>query len=206
MRLFLLRHGQTTGDVEDRYGGDYEDHLTEVGSEQARVLVARLREENIDKVFSSPRTRATETAQILHEELHVEVEILDGLREHNRYGILTGMTKHDAKKQYPKLVAALANKTLTIQGAESYDALKERVLAAMHHIFACKLERVAVVAHAGVIGCVYRELVLGQEITMGDCSYLELEGEFESLEMVHSEGVTFRELDIVPLRDDSQEE
>jgi broad specificity phosphatase PhoE len=203
MRLFLLRHGQTTGDVEDRYGGDYEDHLTEVGLEQARVLASRLREENIDKVFSSPRERAKETAQILHDELHVPFEIVDGLREHNRYGILTGMTRHDAKKQYPKLVATLAGKTQAIQGAESYDALKERVLAAMHHIFASKLERVCVVAHAGVIGCVYRELVLGREISMSDCSYLELEGEFESLKMVHSEGVKFRELDIVP---DSQEE
>lgn len=28
MKIFLIRYGETTGDVEDRYGGWYDDHLT----------------------------------------------------------------------------------------------------------------------------------------------------------------------------------
>ena len=34
MLIYLARHGETTGDVEDRYGGDYDDHLTEKGTER----------------------------------------------------------------------------------------------------------------------------------------------------------------------------
>lgn len=34
MKIYLVRHGETTGDVEDRYGGWYDDHLTDRGKEQ----------------------------------------------------------------------------------------------------------------------------------------------------------------------------
>ena len=36
MKIFIVRHGETTGDLEDRYGGDYEDHLTLHGKEESK--------------------------------------------------------------------------------------------------------------------------------------------------------------------------
>lgn len=42
MKIFLCRHGQTTGDIEDRYGGDYDDHLTDLGKTQAEELANKL--------------------------------------------------------------------------------------------------------------------------------------------------------------------
>lgn len=35
MKIYLIRHGQTTGDVEDRYGGAYDDELTDKGKNEA---------------------------------------------------------------------------------------------------------------------------------------------------------------------------
>ena len=61
MRVFLLRHGQTTGDIEDRFGGTYEDHLTQAGKKQAEELGKKLKGEGIEKVFVSPRIRAIDT-------------------------------------------------------------------------------------------------------------------------------------------------
>jgi broad specificity phosphatase PhoE len=40
MNLFFIRHGETTGDVEGRYGGDYDDRLTEKGSRAAYPTAA----------------------------------------------------------------------------------------------------------------------------------------------------------------------
>ena len=34
MKIYLIRHGETTGDIEDRYGGDYDDHLSKNGKQQ----------------------------------------------------------------------------------------------------------------------------------------------------------------------------
>ena len=48
MRIYLIRHGQTTGDVEDRYGGDYDDHLTELGRNQSNDLGVKLQNLGIE--------------------------------------------------------------------------------------------------------------------------------------------------------------
>jgi broad specificity phosphatase PhoE len=199
MRLFLIRHGQTTGDVEDRYGGDYDDHLTEVGATQASVLARRLRSEAIDRIFTSPKLRAKETAQVLTTKSRTQIEVIEGLREHNRYGVLTGMTKQEAKKRFPKLVAMLQDKTKTIEGAESYEQLRARVFEALHRVLSSNLERVAVVAHDGVIGCIFREIVIARSIKVHDCGYLVLQGEGTTFELVSSEGVDFLGFDDVPL-------
>lgn len=65
MKIYIVRHGQTTGDLEDRYGGDYDDHLTEEGEKQAMVLTDKLKDEGIQITMCSPLIRAQETAKIL---------------------------------------------------------------------------------------------------------------------------------------------
>jgi broad specificity phosphatase PhoE len=42
MKIYIIRHGETTSDIENRYGGDYDDHLTEKGVNQAKDLSAKL--------------------------------------------------------------------------------------------------------------------------------------------------------------------
>ena len=64
MKIFLIRHGETTGDIEDRYGGDYDDHLSEKGKQQSKELAEKLKNKGIELIFHSPRIRATETATI----------------------------------------------------------------------------------------------------------------------------------------------
>ena len=81
MKIFLCRHGQTTGDLEHRWGGDYDDELTELGEYQARQLGKFLKDKKIEVVFHSPKKRAGKTAQILREELQVPLYVEDGLRE-----------------------------------------------------------------------------------------------------------------------------
>ena len=42
MKIYLIRHGETTGDIENRYGGDFEDHLSEKGTKQSHELAKKL--------------------------------------------------------------------------------------------------------------------------------------------------------------------
>ena len=96
MRIFLIRHGETTGDIEDRYGGDYDDNLTYKGLNQAKELVGKLVGKNIQIVFHSPRIRAKQTAELVASALKIKKLQVEDLRERNHYGILTGMTKSAA--------------------------------------------------------------------------------------------------------------
>ncbi|MBU1132445.1 histidine phosphatase family protein, partial [Patescibacteria group bacterium] len=89
MKIYLIRHGETTGDIEDRFGGDYDDHLTAKGIEQARELAKQLLNKEIEIIFVSPLMRAVETAEEVEKVLHVPVEVLEDLRERNNYGVLT---------------------------------------------------------------------------------------------------------------------
>ena len=41
MKIYLIRHGETTGDVEDRYGGDYDDCLSKTGEKQVKELAKK---------------------------------------------------------------------------------------------------------------------------------------------------------------------
>jgi broad specificity phosphatase PhoE len=62
MKIFFIRHGETTGDVENLYGGIYDDHLSPKGRDQAQRLAIVLKDKGIERIFSSPLIRAKETA------------------------------------------------------------------------------------------------------------------------------------------------
>jgi len=67
MRLLITRHGET---IENKAGilqGHTEGTLSGLGIEQAEKLAARLKNENIDIIFSSDLGRAASTARIIAE-------------------------------------------------------------------------------------------------------------------------------------------
>lgn len=104
MKIYLIRHGQTTGDVENRYGGIYDDELSDTGKTQTYELANKLGDSGIEILFCSPLIRAQQTAKILKAKLGCEVVTIENLRERNKNGILTGMTRDEAKVKYPELV------------------------------------------------------------------------------------------------------
>lgn len=72
MRIIFVRHGHP----------DYsKDCLTELGHKQARACAERLKDEHIDKFYSSSCGRAYETALHIAEGRNMEVEKLDFMRE-----------------------------------------------------------------------------------------------------------------------------
>jgi len=196
MKVFLLRHGETTGDVEKRYGGDYDDSLTLKGQVQVQKLAKRLKEYEISKLFTSPKKRARETAIILGEELEIkEVTPVEDMRERNQYGILTGMKKTEAKKKYPDEVLDLEenNPHHHVKDSEEYFAFCERTLAAFNEIIEeeneMETESIAFITHGGPITIIFRE-ILGFEIKgIKDCALFELDYDGEGFEIISADDV-----------------
>ena len=170
MRIYLIRHGQTTGDVEDRYGGDYEDNLTKEGIRQAEELANQLADRKIEIIFSSPRIRAQETADILSRKFVAKKLILEDIRERNHYGILTGMTKDEAGEKYPDQVKLLKNTKNTILGGEDYIIFGNRVKKTFEAILNSDYQTVTIVSHGGPIRFIFREILRVGEIKIGDCA------------------------------------
>ena len=83
MRLYLLRHGQTDWNAAHKLQGQTDVPLNETGLKQAREEAKRREEAGItfDRVFSSPLSRAKETARIVsglpEEEIQTDPRIME---------------------------------------------------------------------------------------------------------------------------------
>ncbi len=70
-KYFIVRHGQAESNIKDvwDFQGDPENHLTELGREQAQKAGEELKGKNIDIIIASPIVRAHETATIISNEI-----------------------------------------------------------------------------------------------------------------------------------------
>ena len=186
MTIYLALHGQTTGDLENRYGGDYDDHLTEEGQQQAKQLAEQLKGKGIEVVYSSPKFRAQETATTIADGIGAPVVTIQDLRERNSYGILTGLVKDEALKTHPDQVELLRDVHNTVDGGEPYNDFLQRIQAALGEITNGNQETIAIVTHGGPISTVFREILKEGEVAIADCAYATLqstEGMFELVDM-----------------------
>jgi broad specificity phosphatase PhoE len=187
MKIYLIKHGETTGDLEDRYGGEYDDSLSEKGKEQAKKLASKIKNKSIKIIFSSPKKRAIETAEKVSEATGVDVIILENLRERNQYAILSGLTKAEALEQYPEEVQKLdahAYKTL-VSDSENYDKFAERVKDVFDKILSETDEDIAIITHSGPIKVLFREYFkFGEFEKLGDSAIIEIEKNNEEFKLV----------------------
>src|SRR5215210_2337484 len=99
--MILLRHGQSTANATGVWQGQLEFPLSEEGRRQARLAGRALAGESLDGLYSSPLSRALETAEIISREAGFsgKVVALEGLME-RRGGLLEGTTLAEREARY----------------------------------------------------------------------------------------------------------
>lgn len=149
--LVVVRHGQSTWNVDHRFTGQADPPLSDLGREQAVALALGCAGERFDAVVTSDLVRAFETGSIVAGRLGRPDPVrVPELRERwNR--TLTGLARDRIEADYPEQLAAWREaRPITVPGAhEPFDGFVDRVsrgllVAARHG------DRVLVVAHAGV--------------------------------------------------------
>ena len=65
-RIILVRHGETTWNVEGRYQGQEDTPLSQRGLQQGQLLAEGLRNIPIDLCISSPLQRSYQTLSLIH--------------------------------------------------------------------------------------------------------------------------------------------
>ena len=103
-KLVLVRHGESTWNLENRFTGWVDVGLSAKGVDEAHAAGRLLKAEGFrfDRVFTSLLTRAILTAQIVLEELDqlwLPVERSWRLNERH-YGALTGLNKKETAQKY----------------------------------------------------------------------------------------------------------
>ena len=94
--IYLVRHGQTEWNLENRRQGHMDIPLNSTGKKQAKLCGQELSALNlkIDQIISSDLSRAKETAEIINTFLHLPISFDSRLREGNR-GDLEGTFRKD---------------------------------------------------------------------------------------------------------------
>ena len=104
-RLYLVRHGTTTLNVENRYRGRRDIPLDAQGYQDAVDAARRLSGAGLAAVYTGPLRRTIATAQIIADEARVpDIRILHGLNNVD-YGAWEGMTAEEAAMFDPEAFA-----------------------------------------------------------------------------------------------------
>jgi probable phosphoglycerate mutase len=152
-RLYLVRHGATALTTEDRFSGAESVDLSDQGRGQAERLGERLRTEDITAVYSSPYSRAMETAKIVSRAWAVSPIAVDGLREIS-HGHWEGLRRCDVEERFAPEYAVWEQDPFTFapSGGESGVAVLARALPAIRTIITDHQgSRILVVSHKATI-------------------------------------------------------
>lgn len=129
IRFILVRHGQTEWNRVERYRGRADIPLNEVGIAQAQAVAERLAGVPIAAVYSSPLSRAFETARAIAEKHGHDVETTDALIDID-FGDWQGLTPKEVSEKYPDLHSDWLHhpERVKMPGGESLDDVRARVL------------------------------------------------------------------------------
>ena len=152
-RLYLVRHGATQLSAENRFSGAVGVDLSDEGRHQAASLGDRLDDQGIAAIYTSPLSRALETARIIAGACRLEPILRDGLREIS-HGSWEGLTRHEVETRFPDDYAAWEEDPFTFAppGAESGLAVLARALPVVREIVTAHTgQSVLVVSHKATI-------------------------------------------------------
>jgi 2,3-bisphosphoglycerate-dependent phosphoglycerate mutase len=152
-RILFIRHGQSQGNAENRFGGHSATPLSEYGRHQAQLTAQVLASENIKAIYSSDLIRAIKTAEPLAQILGLEIQQTKAFRERN-VGVMEGLAFEEAAAQYPEDYAALLRRDFdyVLSGGESYRQMLDRSSRELDLVIERhRGETVAIFSHTGTI-------------------------------------------------------
>ncbi len=100
LRLYFLRHGQTTSSRDNVFcGAGLDPDLTPEGAQMAQMFADFYAHTPWQALYSSPQTRARQTAAPISQKLNMEVKVRDDLKE-IAYGDWEGQTVAQVSAKY----------------------------------------------------------------------------------------------------------
>lgn len=151
--ILLIRHGETEWNKLGKFQGCTDISLAENGINQARLLKERLNND-FDYIYSSPLSRAFQTAKILVEDTNKDVIVANEIREIN-YGNWEGLTIKGIEENFPELFKAWRTDSVIAPfsggDASLKNASNRAVKCIMDIVKEHRGKKIVIVAHGGII-------------------------------------------------------
>jgi broad specificity phosphatase PhoE len=148
----LVRHGETLWNEKQLLQGRTDVALCDKGREQARILSSSLTPIPIFSIYSSPLSRALETAEIIGLPHKITPKADDGFVEIN-FGDWEGKSHEALRREVPEQYERwiINPKGVTVRGAERLDDAQTRVIQSLESIIKENEGRVVlIVGHGGI--------------------------------------------------------
>jgi 2,3-bisphosphoglycerate-dependent phosphoglycerate mutase len=149
MRVYLIRHGQTSWNVEKRAQGHTDIPLDATGREQAERLGEAMRGVRIQRLLTSDLQRAHQTAMAVASNLGLEPEVYSALRERG-FGEWEGgpYAELGIKFQFIADMEGIPRESVVPPGGESFADVWRR-LEDIHHDVIQRNVDTGIVCHGG---------------------------------------------------------
>lgn len=149
--IYLVRHGETTWNLEGKVQGSHDTPLSIDGLAQTGKTVTFLSALRFDTIFTSPLTRARAIAEPVGVNLGISPIVMPELRE-IEFGGWEGHTWNEIVVMYPATLAAWELKSLEARpdGGESLSDVRRRAEKVRSMVESSSGDLVLVVAHGGL--------------------------------------------------------
>ncbi|MCX5716498.1 MAG: histidine phosphatase family protein, partial [Candidatus Omnitrophica bacterium] len=162
VNLYVIRHGESTWNSQNRIQGHSDPGLSKLGRLQARLLAKRFKKIKIDKIYASPLARALETAEIMAKALGRKV-IKDAQFKEIKLGDWEGKTPEEINRLYQNRYdkwLRLGPTKIRIPKAEGVSAFRSRAAKAFYETIKKNPDKdVMVVTHGGVISALLAHIL-----------------------------------------------
>lgn len=156
--VFALRHGQTAYNATQRIQGHLDIGLDDTGRWQAARLAAALADAGLAAVHASDLARARDTAAAVAAACGLGLQTHAALRERH-FGLLEGLSYAEIEERFPDDARRWRQREPGFGpgGGESPEVFSARCVAAFTRLArAHPGQTIAIVAHGGVLDCLYR--------------------------------------------------
>ncbi|MNG61609.1 2,3-bisphosphoglycerate-dependent phosphoglycerate mutase [compost metagenome] len=182
VKLFLVRHGQSQWNLENRFTGWQNIDITVLGQQEARQAGKALMNEPIDLAFTSTLIRAQHTLEIILNEIekpNIPI-IVDAALNERSYGNLEGLNKDETAEKYGVEQVHIWRRSFDVAppGGESLKDTYDRVIPYFENFIQPELDagkNVLIVAHGNSLRALIMYLehltpaqILEREIATGD--------------------------------------
>jgi broad specificity phosphatase PhoE len=136
-RAILIRHGQTVWNKGDRFRGQIDLDLDDLGLRQAQAIASHVSHWPVSRLFSSPLKRAWQTAKAVGDPMGLETQRLGGFNDIN-YGQWQGRTPAEVAAEQPALYLQWQTQPnlVTFPEGESLEQIRIRATTALEELLA----------------------------------------------------------------------
>ncbi|MDR2179326.1 MAG: histidine phosphatase family protein [Synergistaceae bacterium] len=158
--ILLVRHGRTDWNDAHRFQGRTDVPLNAAGRVQAEKVAARLAGWSVDVIYTSPMTRARETAAAIAAPHGKSPVVLDDLTEVN-FGSWEGLFLEQVREQNEERFQEwLLNPFFCMpERAETWDTIRARAERLKETVLRSSYQRVIMVSHGGTIRALFAVLL-----------------------------------------------